>query len=76
MNDFTFRRVATAGCEILFKGIVVAWAVDEVWAALIVARLNNNPREAVRAGEEVPEAAWCCGGRQPQNEQEERSDFK
>ena len=37
MNDFTFRRSGTRGCEILCKGVVVAWTVDELWAVIIVA---------------------------------------
>jgi hypothetical protein len=61
-NEYTFRRVATAGCEILRDGIVVAWTVDEEWAALIVARLNNDFCVAVGAGDELPDAACCCLG--------------
>jgi hypothetical protein len=42
MNNFTFRRVATNGCEVLDpNGVVVAWAVDELWAVLLVAALNR-----------------------------------
>jgi len=41
MNSFTFRLVATNGCEFLCDGVVVAWAVDALWAALIVAELNR-----------------------------------
>lgn len=46
-SEFTYRRVGTTGCEILDpNGVVVAWSVDEMWAAVIVARLNDNLRKA------------------------------
>ena len=39
---FMCRRVATSGCEILNQdGQVVAWAIDEWWAGVIVALLNH-----------------------------------
>ena len=47
-NDrgFSFRRSGTAGCEILNPdGEVVAWTVEELWAALIVALLNESERK-------------------------------
>lgn len=41
-NDYTWRRVGTCGCEILGSdGIVVAWAADDLWAAIIVHVLNT-----------------------------------
>ena len=62
MNDFSFRRVAMSGCEILDpNGIVVAWTVNEEWAAIIVALLNNHPCNAAGAGIGMPKAACCCG---------------
>lgn len=61
-EEFTFNRVGTTGCDIRDPdGLVVAWTVDEVWAAAIVKLLNNDPCVAVDAGE-MPEAACCCGG--------------
>ena len=62
LNEFTFRRTGSTGCEILYEGVVVAWTVDETWATLIVARMNNDPCDTVGAGEEMPEAACCCCG--------------
>jgi len=63
MSDpFTFRRIGTTGCEILFNGSVVGWAVDEVWTTMIVAKLNNDPRVAVGAGIGLPEAVCCRKG--------------
>ena len=61
-STFTFRRVGTTGCEILCDGVVIAWTVDETWAAWIVARWNNHPRVAVGAGAGLPDAACGCGG--------------
>jgi hypothetical protein len=46
-TSFTFRRVGTTGCEILADGKVIAWTMDEPWAAVIVALLDG-------AGEEDP----------------------
>jgi hypothetical protein len=41
-SHFFFRRIGTTGCEILdSEGKVIAWAVDEFWAVLIVAELNK-----------------------------------
>ena len=38
---FTARRVGTTGHEILDpSGNVIAWAIDEVWAAMFVALFN------------------------------------
>ena len=61
-NDFTFRRIGSTGCEILCEGIVVAWSADEDWAAVIVARLNTDPFDAVALGLGLPIAACCCRG--------------
>jgi hypothetical protein len=41
-KTFTFRLVATTGCEILQDNNVVAWTIDEIWAARIVAALSNE----------------------------------
>jgi hypothetical protein len=42
-NGFSYRRSGTAGCEIINPdGQVFAWAVDECWAVLIVALLNQK----------------------------------
>ena len=62
MNEsYTYRRIGTTGCEILCRGIVVAWAVDEAWAATIAQLLNQFPRCGC-AGIEMPEVARCYGG--------------
>ncbi len=42
-SEFSFRRSGSRGCEILFKGVVIAWTADELWAAWIVHLLNNDP---------------------------------
>ena len=64
MNDhYTYRRVATNGCELCDPdGTVVGWTVNEAWAAVIVAKLNNDPSDAVGAGIGLPEAACCRRG--------------
>jgi hypothetical protein len=39
---FSFRLVGTNGCEIRDPdGNVIAWTVDEVWAAVIVRLMNE-----------------------------------
>jgi hypothetical protein len=40
-TSFSFRLVGTVGCEIVADGVVVAWTVDELWAAIIVGLLNG-----------------------------------
>jgi len=40
-ETFTFRQVGTKGCEIVGPDGVVAWTVDEAWAAVIVKLLND-----------------------------------
>ncbi len=40
-ETFTYRLVGTNGCEILADGEVVAWTVDEPWAAVIVGLLDG-----------------------------------
>ena len=53
-ESFSARLVGTTGHEILnSRSEVVAWAVDSVWAATIVALLN-------RATDEVGPAANAC----------------
>ena len=40
--EFTTRRVATSGHEILNQeGHVIAWTIDEAWASRIVELLNR-----------------------------------
>jgi len=42
MTAFAARRVATAGHEIVGPdGLVVAWAVDGVWAEMVIAGLER-----------------------------------
>ena len=42
-NEFTFRRVATNGCEVHDpNGVVIAWTANELWAAIITHLLNND----------------------------------
>ena len=42
IDAFSIRRIATTGHEILDRdGTVIAWAVDEAWAALIAGLLNR-----------------------------------
>jgi hypothetical protein len=41
-SPFSFRLVASAGCEIRDQtGRIVGWTVDEMWAAIIVRALNR-----------------------------------
>ena len=40
-TSFAFRRVGTVGCGILADGVVVAWTVDEPWAAIVVGLLDG-----------------------------------
>jgi len=45
-EPYTYRRIATTGHEILSpEGDVVAWTVDAVTAAVIVALLNRAATE-------------------------------
>jgi len=44
-TSFTFRLVGTVGCEILADDVVVAWTVDEPWAAVIVGLLDGAEHE-------------------------------
>jgi len=41
-SPLEFRRIGTTGCEILCQDQVIAWSVDEVWAARIVAALQDK----------------------------------
>ena len=42
MDDYSMRRVATTGHEVMDQeGRVVAWTVDRDWAALLVSLLNK-----------------------------------
>lgn len=62
-GPYLFRRVATCGCEVLdFRGTVVAWTVDESWAAIIVRLLNDTDHSgvAVVAGMDDLTEATCC----------------
>ncbi len=50
MNGFTFRLAGSTGCEILSPdGVVIAWTVNPVTAAVIVALLNRAGREGLGA---------------------------
>lgn len=50
MDGFTYRLAGSTGCEILNpNGEVVAWAVDENMAMVIVAMLNWAEREGLSA---------------------------
>jgi hypothetical protein len=40
-ETFSFRLVGTMGCEILADGEVIAWTVDELWAAIIIGLLDG-----------------------------------
>jgi hypothetical protein len=41
-TDFSFTRVGTTGCEVRDRdGRVIAWTVDETWAAVISSLLNR-----------------------------------
>lgn len=71
-GPYLFRRIATCGCELIDPtGTVVAWTVDDYWAATIVRLLNetDHPSVAVVAGmNDSPEATCCrCGQRLPMN---------
>jgi thiazole synthase ThiGH ThiG subunit len=47
-TPYSFRRVGTCGCEILAPtGSVVAWTVDDCWAATIVRLLNETAHSGV-----------------------------
>jgi hypothetical protein len=44
---FEFNRVATCGCEIRNdKDEIIAWSVDEKWAAIMVIALEKFTKEA------------------------------
>lgn len=47
---FTFRQVATAGCEIVGPDGVIGWTVDSAWAVAIVALLNAAADNEVSHG--------------------------
>ncbi len=51
-TSFSFRRVATSGCEIAAPdGVVIAWTVDAVWVAMLVDLLNRDaPGDIVGTG--------------------------
>jgi hypothetical protein len=57
-TSFIFRLVGTSGCEILVDGKVVAWTVDEPWAAVIVRLLDGadegHASASLTAGETRP----------------------
>ena len=65
-NGFAFRRVGSAGCEILNpNGIVIAWTADELWATWIVALLNDD--SCVRLAQGEPYTACCRMGADSRN---------
>jgi hypothetical protein len=42
-NNYTYKRCATFGCESRnAEGLVVAWSIDELTAAMIVTALNEK----------------------------------
>jgi hypothetical protein len=49
MGTYTARQSGTVGHEILADGEVVAWTVDERWAAVIVGLLNGAPHHIPRS---------------------------
>ena len=50
MDEFTFHLAGSTGCEILSPdGTVVAWTVNPMTAAIIVALLNRAEREGLGA---------------------------
>jgi hypothetical protein len=53
-NEFSYRRCGTTGCEILFNGIVVAWTVEDTWAALLTQLLDYHTCVTVGAGDGCP----------------------
>ena len=48
-ETFSFRRVGTAGREIVEPDGVIGWTVDIVWAARIVALLNGPEKASQTA---------------------------
>jgi hypothetical protein len=38
---FTYRRVATQGCELIGPEGIIGWTVSPAWAALLVSLLNR-----------------------------------
>ena len=44
---FSFRLVATMGCEIVGPDGVIGWTVDELWAVLIVTLLNGAEEDGL-----------------------------
>ena len=40
-TSFTYRLVGTSGCEIVGPEGVIAWTVNEPWAAIIVGLLDG-----------------------------------
>jgi hypothetical protein len=49
MDTYVARRSGTTGHEILADGEVVAWTVDETWAAVIIGLLNGTPHQVPRS---------------------------
>jgi hypothetical protein len=55
-KSFSFRLVGTVGCEILADGKVIAWTVDERWAAVIVGLMDGVEEEDPTHDERNPSA--------------------
>jgi hypothetical protein len=55
-TSFAYRLVGTSGCEILADGEVVAWTVDEPWAAVIVGLLDGAEKGDPTHDERNPSA--------------------
>lgn len=47
-ETYTFRRSGTTGCEILdLDGVVIAWTIDELWAAVICRLLSTADADPI-----------------------------
>jgi len=57
MDTYVARQSGTVGHEILADGEVVAWTVDEAWAAIVVALLNGTPHQVPGTPCSAPSAA-------------------
>lgn len=50
--EFTYRQSGTRGCEVLDgDGEVIAWTIDDYWAA-VICRLLNKHRDLIVWGRE------------------------
>lgn len=55
-SDYSWRRSGTCGCEVLDRdGAVVAWTVDDLWAATIAHSLHGmSSMDNADLGDVVP----------------------